>query len=101
MVSTGPFTMVPGDTREVAFAVIVGQGVDRLASITSLREGAMLARQVHDSLNARPVVVGVDILPQQCPNMIEAFAVGEIERPRTAAAVRTVISRLPSSECGL
>jgi Dockerin type I domain len=38
MMSTGPFTMLPGDTQEVVAAIIVGQGIDRLASITALKE---------------------------------------------------------------
>ncbi|MGH7725050.1 MAG: hypothetical protein ACREOU_06430 [Candidatus Eiseniibacteriota bacterium] len=35
--SSGPFTMAPGDTQEVVCAVIMGQGRDRLSSITALR----------------------------------------------------------------
>lgn len=35
--SSGPFTMSPGDTQEVVCAVVVGQGRDRLSSITALR----------------------------------------------------------------
>ncbi len=37
MLSSGPFSMAPGDTQIVAAVVIVGQGADRLASITDLR----------------------------------------------------------------
>ena len=35
--SSGPFTMAPGDTQEVVCAVIVGEGRDRLSAITGLR----------------------------------------------------------------
>jgi hypothetical protein len=37
MLSAGPFTMMPGDTQEVVAAIIVGDGPDRLASISALR----------------------------------------------------------------
>ncbi|MCA9755758.1 MAG: hypothetical protein KDA27_08155 [Candidatus Eisenbacteria bacterium] len=37
MLSSGPFNMAPGDTQEVVTAIIVGQGADRLTSITALR----------------------------------------------------------------
>jgi len=38
MASFGPFTFRPGDTQQVLFKMAVGQGLDRLSSITSLRE---------------------------------------------------------------
>ena len=37
MLSSGPFTMEPGDEQQVVAAVIVGDGPDRLASISALR----------------------------------------------------------------
>jgi hypothetical protein len=37
MLSSGPFSMAPGDTQNVVAAVIVGQGRDRLSSIKALR----------------------------------------------------------------
>ncbi len=38
IVAAGPFTMAPGDSQEVVFAFVVGQGSDRLQSITVLRQ---------------------------------------------------------------
>jgi len=38
MMSSGPFTMTPGDTQQVVVAVLVGQGADHLSSITALRD---------------------------------------------------------------
>lgn len=35
--SSGPFTMAAGDTQEVVAAILVGQGADRLSSVTELR----------------------------------------------------------------
>jgi hypothetical protein len=37
MLSSGPFTMAPGDSQEVVTAIIIGQGADRLSSIADLR----------------------------------------------------------------
>jgi len=48
MMSSGPFTMAPGDTQEVVAAVIVGQAVDPLASITDLRDKDLKAQSVFD-----------------------------------------------------
>jgi len=42
--STGPFTMFPGDSEVVIAAILVGQGTDRLSSITALRPVADAAR---------------------------------------------------------
>ena len=38
MSSFGPFTFRPGDTQQVVFKLAVGQGANRLSSITSLRQ---------------------------------------------------------------
>jgi len=40
MISSGPFAMAPGDTQEVEFALVVGQGPDRLGSVYALRANA-------------------------------------------------------------
>ncbi len=37
MLSSGPFTMAPGDTQVVVAAIVVGQGRDRLSSIKAMR----------------------------------------------------------------
>jgi len=46
--SSGPFFMAPGDTQEVVCALIVGQGTDRLSSITALRQTDIAAQLVFD-----------------------------------------------------
>ena len=48
MMSSGPFVMLPGDTQEVVAAVLVGQGADRLSSITALKEVDVKAQTVFD-----------------------------------------------------
>lgn len=43
MVNVGPFEMEPGETQTVAVAFVVGQGQDRLGSLSTLREHARQA----------------------------------------------------------
>ena len=49
MLSSGPFTMAPGDTQTVVIAVIVGQGKDRLTSITALKFNDLFAQKAFDA----------------------------------------------------
>lgn len=46
MLSSGPVHMAPGDVQEVLYVVVVGQGTDRLSSITDLRVNALAAGMV-------------------------------------------------------
>ncbi len=48
MMTSGPFTMLPGDTQEVVAAVIVAQGSDPLNSITALKTADLQAQAVFD-----------------------------------------------------
>ena len=48
MLSSGPFTMVPGDTQEVVVGVIVGDCGERLRSINSLRFFDSIAQSAFD-----------------------------------------------------
>lgn len=48
MQSSGPFTMSPGDTQEVVIGIIVGQGTDRLTSITALKFNDQFAQTAFD-----------------------------------------------------
>ncbi|MFT5368271.1 MAG: hypothetical protein ACI8V2_003235 [Candidatus Latescibacterota bacterium] len=49
MLSSGPFTFAPGDTQEVVCAVIMGQGQDRLTSITATRFFDTFAQSAFDA----------------------------------------------------
>ena len=46
--STGPFTMAPGDTQDVVCALIVGQGSNNISSITDLKQKDAAAQVVFD-----------------------------------------------------
>jgi hypothetical protein len=48
--SSGPFIMAPGDTQEVAIAIIIGQGGDRLSSVGVLKDCAALAHSLFNNL---------------------------------------------------
>jgi hypothetical protein len=48
MLSSGPFTMAPGDTQEVVAAIIVAQSKDRLASISLLKFFDDIAQSAFD-----------------------------------------------------
>lgn len=62
MLSSGPFTMAPGDTQEVVVGIVIAQGADRLSSVTLMKiydEKVQEAYDVNFDLPApppRPVV---------------------------------------------
>jgi hypothetical protein len=49
MESAGPFTMAPGDTQEVVAAIVLGQGADRLTSITAMEYNDRFAQSAFDN----------------------------------------------------
>jgi hypothetical protein len=48
MLSSGPFTMAPGDTQTVVVGIVIGQGNDRLSSISALRFNDEFAQDAFD-----------------------------------------------------
>jgi len=48
LMSAGPFTMAPGDTQEVVVGIVIGQGADRLSSISALRFNDEFAQDAFD-----------------------------------------------------
>ena len=54
MLTAGPFTFAPGDTQEVVGAIIIGQGQDRLTSITAARFNDTFAQSAFDANFALP-----------------------------------------------
>jgi len=47
--SSGPIAMAPGDVQEIVVAILLGEGSDRLASITALKTSDDVIQQVFDS----------------------------------------------------
>jgi hypothetical protein len=63
--SSGPFTMAPGQSQEIVFAICIGQGSDRLSSIEDMRAKAATARAVLPLPPPPPTLtVAVSIDPQ-------------------------------------
>ena len=48
LMSSGPFTMAPGDSQEVVFGIIIAQGTDALNSVTVLKEVDVMAQSAFD-----------------------------------------------------
>jgi hypothetical protein len=49
---TGPLTMAPGDTQEIAIACLAAQGYDRLASVGQLKRDADIVREAYNSFTS-------------------------------------------------
>ena len=50
VMSCGPFQMAPGDTQQVVYCFVAGQGADRLDSITEMRKNDSYAQTAFDNL---------------------------------------------------
>ena len=48
VVSTGPFTVRPGDSQDIVFGVVFAQAADNLSSISALRGADVLAQSAYD-----------------------------------------------------
>ena len=48
--STGPFTLAPGDTQEVVVALVAGLGADRLSSVAVMKFNDRFAQNTYDAL---------------------------------------------------
>lgn len=49
LLTTGPFTMAPGDTQEIVGGIVIGQGKNRLSSVSALRFNDTFAQAAFDS----------------------------------------------------
>ncbi len=49
VVSTGPFTVQPGDSQDIVFGVLFAQAGDNLSSVTALRAADILAQTAYDA----------------------------------------------------
>lgn len=49
VMSTGPFTVQPGDSQDIVFGVLFAQGSDNLSSITAMRAADVLAQTAYDA----------------------------------------------------
>ncbi|RMF65386.1 MAG: hypothetical protein D6746_00535, partial [Bacteroidetes bacterium] len=82
VISTGPFTMEPGEEEVITVAIVWGRGSDHLASIGVMKEAA---REVREAFEA-----GFDIAPRPAPveaPLLVAPADGATGQPRNATLV--------------
>jgi len=50
LMSSGPFTMAPGDTQEVVIGIIIAQGSDNLQSVNELKNKSIVTQEYWDNL---------------------------------------------------
>lgn len=73
VVTSGPLTMAPGDSRQVVAAIVIGQSNDRLSSISDLRCADAYVQQVFDQNYVPPGTPPGMVCPQpvNCPRTAE------------------------------
>jgi hypothetical protein len=71
MLSTGPFSMAPGESQEIIFAILVGQGADRLASISALKTMTPLIRPFAPAPSPGTSVASVSVDVALIPETID------------------------------
>lgn len=63
LVASGPFHLFPGESQEIVVAIVVGQGSDRLSSITDLRARDEAAKEIYRSNFGLPAGLAVQAPP--------------------------------------
>lgn len=61
MMTSGPFTMAPGDSQEIALAIVVGQGSDRIESVEIMKSYDAQAQYWYRFGDGRPVFPSFEI----------------------------------------
>jgi hypothetical protein len=64
LISAGPFTFAPGDTQEVIFGIVLGQGTSNINSISVMKEKAKDLQRLY-YYNFTPTLVDVNEDPLQ------------------------------------
>jgi len=85
--STGPFTFAVGDTQEVVCALIIGQGADRLSSISDLKQKDAVAQLFFDlNLNSTPPTAIAATLLESVAEPGRVALVWRVHVPEVASA---------------
>ncbi len=72
MLASGPFTMAPGDTQVIVGAVVMGEGTDRLSSVSALRLYADQVRELFGSETPPDTIP--QLPPDVCPRVASFWA---------------------------
>lgn len=83
VVSTGPFTINPGDQQEIVFGIVYAQGIDRLSSVAALRAADILAQNAYDLDFELPT-------PPPAPPLCEAGATDPALRPGSGSCLQAI-----------
>ena len=97
--SSGPFTMAAGDTQEVVWAIVVGQGGDRLGGIRQMRYTTVLCRVMSEHLfRALPPRPRIHVdYPDPSRASVHISAATEPDAP---SAIRAILLRADNTEAG-
>jgi len=72
--SAGPFTLAKGDTQELVVGIIVGQGSDRLSSITIMKNYDLKAQKAYDDNFVLPSPPPLPkVTAAELPNLINLY----------------------------
>lgn len=95
-ISSGPFSLAPGDTQEVVVAVVAGLGADRLSSITAMRFVDGRAQTFYNSFLRGVSSRETNETPEKIPQHFRLFAsYPNPLRLSSASAVATIRYQLP------
>ena len=92
-VTSGPFTMAPGESQDLVWAICIGQGADRLASVADLKNVTSTVRAAYEA---------GQIIPPEIPTAISATlmeSTAQLDRVRlvwlvpNASGVTATVSR--------
>jgi hypothetical protein len=81
VLAASPATLAPGDTLRIHAALVVGQGPDRLASVTDLRASVTAVRRLYAGLDTLPAPVAPRPGVRAWPNPTSADARFEFVLP--------------------
>lgn len=107
LMSSGPFTMAPGDTQDVAYAIFMARGSDNIQSIEELKKSATIIQHFWDHdiytdikyINTK--LPDKFVLYQNYPNPFNPTTTIKYSIPSKASAVGSVTSDFSLSKVTL
>ncbi len=65
LMSSGPFNMMPGDTQEVVYAILMARGSDNIQSVAELKRKAHVVREFYYGNDITDVKDDIATIPSQ------------------------------------